>query len=49
MLISILLVNPPAIVTVADNTADDSKPLNADDVNATTTTMEKDINNNNYY
>ena len=43
-----LLVTPPAIVTVVDNTADDSKPLNTDDVNAITTTMQID-NNNNYY
>ena len=47
ILISILLVIPPDIETVADNTLDDSKLLNMDDVKAITATIELD--NNNYY
>ena len=47
ILISILLVIPPDIATVADNTLDDSKLLNMDDVKVITATIELD--NNNYY
>ena len=47
ILISILLVIPPDIATVADNTLDDSELLNMGDVKAITATIELD-NNNNY-
>ena len=47
ILISILLVIPPDIAIVADNTIDDSKLLNMDNVKAITATIELD-NNNNY-
>ena len=40
-------MTPPDIVITADNTSDDSKPLNVDDVNSIITTTELD-NNNNY-
>ena len=40
-------MTPPDILITADNTSDDSKPLNVDDVNSTIATIELD-NNNNY-
>ena len=39
-LISLLLTIPPDIVTVADITPDDSKPLKVDDVNVIEATIE---------
>ena len=44
MLISLLLTIPPDISIVAKITSDDSKPLNVDDVNVISATIE--INNN---
>ena len=39
-LISLLLTIPPNIITVADITPDDSVPLNVDDVNVITATVQ---------
>ena len=39
-LISLLLTIPPDIITVADITPDDSDPLNVDDVNVITATVQ---------
>ena len=39
-LMSLLLVMPPDIITVADITPDDSDPLNLDDLKAITATVE---------
>ena len=38
--ISLLLTIPPDIITVADNTPDDSDPINVDDENVTIATVQ---------
>ena len=40
ILISLLLTIPPDIVTLADTTPDDSKPLNVDNVNVIDAAIE---------